>query len=131
MLKGSIVLDHIGKRYATVVSSDEAVNGVTTAYSDIIFIGGMQSIGLWIRANSAGAPDVSVYIEYSPTQTAADFTEVKGGSKVIDLTNTSPQTDVVILVNNNYARLKYVGNAGNAGDTNIDAVINKAFGDLN
>jgi hypothetical protein len=124
IVMGAIVLDKDGKRYGTVVAYDKDVNGVTTEYSDIKFIGGVRAAGIWIRATSAGSPDVSVYAEFSPTKTAADFSEIEGGSKVIDLTDTNVHNDFLIIKQSSYMRLRFVGNAGNPVDTFVDCVIN-------
>jgi hypothetical protein len=128
MLMGAITLSGTEKNYGRVMASDLDVNGATTEYSPILNIHNVRSMGIWIRATSAGAPDVSVYAEFSPTQASANFKEIEGGSKVIDLTDTNPHVDFLIKADQNYMRLKFVGNAGNPADTFIDCVVNRTYG---
>lgn len=128
MLMGAISLSGTEKQYGRVVATDKDVNGVTTEYSEILNIHNVRSLGIWIRATSAGAPDVSVYAEFSPTKDTANFKEIEGGSKVIDLTDTLPHVDFLIKADMNYMRLRFVGNAGNPVDTFVDCVINRSYG---
>lgn len=127
-LMGAITLSGTENKYGRAVASDLDVNGVTTEYSEILNIHNVRSLGIWIRATSAGSPNVSVYAEFSPTRDSANFAEIEGGSKVIDLTDTNPHVDFLIKADQNYMRLRFVGNAGNPVDTFVDCVINRSYG---
>lgn len=121
----TIALDVHGKSYGSVLSNDQAIAGAATVYSNTLFVGGCTQIGIWIKLLGA-TPDVGVLVEYSPTIDPGDFSEVEGGSKIMDVTNILVHNEVVIVKLSNYMRLKLVGAAGNGVDVTADIVVNIA-----
>jgi hypothetical protein len=128
LLMGAIVLNTSEKKFSNVAASDLDVPSLTSEYSTILSIGGCRALGIWIRATSAGTPNVVVTIEYSPTKDAANFGQLEGGSTVITLTDTAPHNDFLIMKGSNYMRFKFQGAGANPADTFIDCVVNKVYG---
>lgn len=111
--------------HSVVVASDKLVSAVTAVYSDVFPLGGRKSLGLWGRATSvAGTPVVSYTIEFAPTKTAADFSELEGGSGTLAINDENPHNDILVNKYSNYARIRINGVGANPVDTLVDMVIN-------
>lgn len=115
------------KKYGSIVASDLLVNGVTAVYSDIFPMGSYKTGGIWFRATSAsGTPVVSATIEFSPTQDAANFSEIEGGSGTLSVNDELPHNDFIVVKQSTWGRIRVNGVGANPADTLVDIVINLA-----
>ena len=113
------------KRQALVVFDSELVNATATVTgTGFTMPGGREIHSIWAVATSvAGTPDVKVYVEFAPEDTASLYIQVEVAKANLAITDESNHLTELLWVAAPWGRIKIIGQAGNPADTIVTVVV--------
>lgn len=106
----------------TIPFTDDLVNGTGTLTSDYIILRQSSQYSIWIKADSAGTPNVNVDILCGYNSVTADMATPTGWS-AININDKNVHIQSLSIPVCRYIKVKLTGQSGNPADTTVTAVI--------